>query len=255
MRRRSLLIAAGFALLAACSNDTSAPADRALQSDDGIDLVQGMDASSAAAVDRAGIGGSGFPDSLKLTAEQKAKIDELHRAYQAATKADLEAVKAIEAEARAAKAAGKPRAEIATILAKAQPYLERIRAAFARLQAAIWEVYTPAQQAWIKSLAPVSCRNDEAKLTDTQIKQIRALKEAFVEATKDELQIIRKAHEEARAALAAGASREEVRKILAKADVAVEALRQAELRLKEAILALLTPEQRRNLCVLRALFG
>ena len=248
MKRGAFILAAGVALLAACSESpTSAP----LAGDtEGIDLVQDFDVSTAAALDGAGIGASELPDSLRLTADQKAKIDSLHRAYQAAVKADIEALKAIEARARAARAAGKSREEVAAILAEAQPILERLRAAFARLQAAIWQVYTPAQQAWITAHRRGTCR-DVPKLTEAQIQQIRQLREAFVASIQDELAVIRAVHEEARAARAAGATAEEIRRILAKAEPALEAVRQAERRLHAAIEEVLTPEQRRNPCILR----
>ncbi|MGQ0647281.1 MAG: Spy/CpxP family protein refolding chaperone [Gemmatimonadaceae bacterium] len=255
MKRTSLLVAAGFSLLAACSNESLAPADLALGAEDGIDLVQDFDITSASVVDRAGIGASELPDSLKLTAEQKAQIDALHEAFRASVKADLDAVKAIEAEARAARKADKPRAEVEAILAKAKPIMERIRAAFAKLQADIWKLYTPAQQNWIKARGENGCRGEAPRLSEEQIKKIRELKDAFLASIKDEMEIIRKVHQEAKDARAAGKSAEEIKRILAKAAAAVEEVRKAELRLKEAINAVLTPEQRRNPCVLRGLNG
>jgi Spy/CpxP family protein refolding chaperone len=252
MRRASLVFAAALSVLVACSSESTAPTQLTEQSQDEIDLLQDMGTSTAAVFDRAGIGGSQFPDHLQLSAEQKAKIAALHEAYEASVKADIAAVHAIELEARAALKAGKSRAEIAAILAKAEPYLARIRAAFAKLQADIWNVYTPAQQAWIKGRASV-CRDDGPRLTERQIQQIRALKEAFAEAIKDELEIIKAALAEARAARAAGASDAEIRRILAKAEAAMKAVHEAELRLKAAINDLLTDEQKRNPCLLRGL--
>jgi Spy/CpxP family protein refolding chaperone len=251
MKRTTFVLAAGLALLSACGKDPVAPP--ASVQEGGIDLVQDFDVSTAAAIDGAGIGGSALPDSLRLTAEQKARIDSLHRAYQAAVRADLDSLKKIELAARAAYAAGKSRAEVQAIIAQADPILARLRAAFARLQAAIWSVYTPAQQAWINSHRPGVCRDSTPRLTEEQVAKIRALKAAFDASIQDELEVIRTVHAEARAAWAAGASTEEVRKILAKAESAMEAIRQAELRLKEAILDVLTPEQRQNRCILGGL--
>lgn len=256
MRRFPLVIA--ITLLAACAGDGTAPAAPEDLSDVNIELVQQYDATSAAAVDRAGIGGSEFPDSLKLTAEQKAKIQALHEAWRAANAADLAALAAIEAEAKAAIAAGKSRAEVMAILAKAEPIRLRLATAYAKLQLDIMAVYTPAQLAWIKGQRPGgdSCRPDVlSSLRPEQVKQIRELKAAFTEAVKGYIETIRAVHEEARAAAQAGASREEIKRILAKADAAMAAITQAERRLAAAILEVLTPEQKANPCLVRALIG
>ena len=253
MKRLPLLLLTALTL-GACSSDSTSPTSLAASNADGIDLLQGMDVSSTAALDRSGIGSSELPDNLKLTADQKAQIAALHEAFQVAMKADLAAVKAIEEELRAARAAGKSREELAAILAKAQPYLTRLRAAFARLQADIWKVYTPAQQAWITSRIVATCRAaGEIKLTEAQVQQIRALREAFEASIKVQVELIRQVHLEAEAARKAGKSGEEIRLILAKAEPALKAIREAELRLKEALLGVLTEEQRKNPCFLPGL--
>ena len=256
MKPTTWMMGVAIAALAACSGDSTAPVVNQT-STEGVDLVQEMDVSSAAAMDRGGIGGSELPDSLKLTAEQKAKIAALHQAYKTANKADLDALKAIEAELKAARKAGKSREELATILAKAQPILTRLRAAFATLQSEIFKVYTPAQQTWIKAHAPSTCRSDSTlRLTDAQIQKIRALRTAFEASIKDQVAIVRQVHEEAKAARAAGKPAEEIKRILAKADTALAEIRKAELRLRDAILGVLTAEQRKNPhCVLHGLNG
>jgi Spy/CpxP family protein refolding chaperone len=255
MQRNSWLYLAGLVVVAACSTDTTAPAATNLLAEDGIDLVQDLGVSSASVVDRGGIGGSEFPDSLRLTAEQKAQIAALHLGYQAATKADLEALQALEAEAKAARKAGKSRAEVEAILRKAEPVVARLRAAFAKLQEEIKRVYTPAQVAWLARRGEGCSRDSTARLTQDQIEKIRALKAAFEASIKDELALIRSVHQEAKEARAAGASEEQIKRILAKANDALEAIRKAEIRLKEAINAVLTEEQRRNHCILRGLNG
>jgi Spy/CpxP family protein refolding chaperone len=245
MRFRLLLAVAGMGLgLASCSGDSSGPSDQ-----DGISLVPDFVQSLATAPDAGGIGGAQLPDSLKLSAEQKAAIAALHEAFKVATAADVAALRAIEQEARAAKAAGKSREEIHAILARGAPILERLNAAFAALQAAIWQVYTPAQRAWIESHRPKPCGpSGPPKLTDEQIQQIRALKEAFVAAVKDDLAEIQRVVAAARQAAQSGATRAEIEQILRQADGARARVREAEQRLQQAIDAVLTPEQKAARC-------
>ncbi|MBL8980768.1 MAG: hypothetical protein JNL26_01205 [Gemmatimonadetes bacterium] len=256
MRRFACLIA--LAALAACSSESTAPASTESLDDLAVDLVQQFDATNAAAMDRAGIGGSEFPDSLKLTAEQKARIQALHDAYQVANQADLAALRAIELEVQAAIKAGKTREQVVAILAKAEPIRARLSASMAKLQADIWAVYTPAQQAWITSRGrgDASCSRDILKLlTPEQARQIAALKDAFAESVKGHLATIKAVGEEARAAAQAGATREQVNAILRKADAAMAAIQQAERRLAAAILDVLTREQKNNACLVRVLTG
>jgi Spy/CpxP family protein refolding chaperone len=209
-------------------------------------LLQDFSSTETAVVDAAGVGGSMLPDSLKLTAEQKAKIQALHDAFKAANAADIAALKAIEERARAAKAAGKTRDEVQKILDEAKPILLRLAAAQRTLNEAVWAVYTPAQQAWIRSRRSQTC--EAPRLTDAQIAQIRALKKAFEEAMKDEVELIRRVHAEAQAARAAGASEARIKEILDKAKEAMKALREAEQRLHQAIMDVLTPDQRGRMC-------
>lgn len=248
-----------LALVAACTSDPSAPAvDDAQTEDITAALSQPFENTRGAAVDASGIGGVEFPDSLKLTAEQKARIEALHAAFKTANAADLEALKAIERQVRAAVEARKSREEIARILAQAGPILERLSAAMKKLQEDIWNVYTPAQQAWVRGRRDPanSCRADVMKLlTQEQVEKIRALRAAFVESIKAHMETIKKVHEEARAAKQAGKSEAEIRQILKRAEDALAAVAQAERKLKQDILALLTPAQKENACLLRYLFG
>jgi Spy/CpxP family protein refolding chaperone len=123
---------------------------------------------------------------------------------------------------------------------------------FTALQEAIWAVYTAEQKAWIEAHKPKMCGiNGPPQLTDEQIAQIRTLKQAFAEAVADELAAIKAAHQEARAAKEAGASAEEIRAILETVKDEMEAVRQAEVRLHDAIMDLLTAEQRANWCIVR----
>jgi Spy/CpxP family protein refolding chaperone len=255
MKRFACLIA--FAFLAACSKDTTAPATNESLDDLSVDLIQQYDATGASAMDRAGIGASDFPDTLKLTAEQKARIQALHEAYQAANQADLAALRAIKVEAEAAIKAGKSREQVRAILARADPIMARLATAMAKLQRDIWAIYTPGQQAWItgKGRNDVCSRDVLKSLTAEQSKKIADLKAAFTESVKGHLETIKKVGAEARAAAQAGASREQVAAILRKADAAMEAVKQAERRLAASIMELLTPEQKKNTCLVRLLIG
>ena len=77
------------------------------------------------------------------------------------------------------------------------------------------------------------------------------MQQAFQESIQDELAAIKEAHQKAREAKAAGASAEEIRAILATVKDDMEAIRQAEVRLEQAILGVLTPEQRARWCIKR----
>jgi len=84
---------------------------------------------------------------------------------------------------------------------------------------------------------------DSLKLTDAQKAAIKALHDAFAAAHKtqfDQLQAIR---EEARAAIQAGKTREQVRAILEKGRPIMEAMKADFEALRAAIAAILTPEQ------------
>ena len=243
MRARYLMMAfAAAAVMTACGVSESVEPETT--STESIDLVPDYVVSPATAVDAAGIGAARFPEAIRLTVEQKAAIAALHEAFTKATAGDVAALRAIEREARAAITAGKSREEVRAILARAQPIHERLAAAFKKLQADIWAVYTPEQRAWIESNRPRAC-DALLRLTDEQAKQIRTLQEQFVASVKADLELIRSVAEEARKAREAGKSRQEVAAILEKASEAHRRIAVAEQGLQAAILGLLTPEQQR----------
>jgi Spy/CpxP family protein refolding chaperone len=161
-----------------------------------------------------------------------------------ANAADIAALQAIEQEAKAAVKAGKSREEVKAILANAAPIRERLDAAFRKLQADIWAVYTPEQRAWIEAHRAKGCGRATLQLTDDQVKQIRDLEQQFYATVKPDLELIRSIVAEAKQARAAGKSRDEVAAILAKAAAPQQRVSDAEKKLNAAILALLTPEQR-----------
>lgn len=85
---------------------------------------------------------------------------------------------------------------------------------------------------------------DDLKLTPAQEAQIRALIETFVESTRADHQALAGIMQEARAAVRAGASREEVRAILEQGLPIRQRLLAAETQLRTDIHAVLTAEQK-----------
>lgn len=242
MRARFAMLIGTVVALAAC--DSSSSVSPATDVADVVDLVPDYAASEAASIDAAGIGAAQLPENLRLTVEQKAAIAALHDAFTKATAADVAALRLIEQEAKAAIKAGKSRDEVHAILSKADPIRARLETAFKKLQADIWAIYTPEQKAWIESHRPRACGPAAAKLTDDQVKQIRDLQEVFVASVKSDLELVKSVAAEARKAREAGKSRDEIALILAKANEAQRRIADAERKLQDAILALLTPEQK-----------
>jgi Spy/CpxP family protein refolding chaperone len=251
MRKTFLAVAVlGLVGLSACSTETVAPND--FLAADAVDLLPDFEISSAAVIDGAGIGAARLPEELKLTADQKAEIAALHDAFKAEHEDELAALREIEQQIRQLRRSGGSREEVQVLHAEARGIIEGLSDDFAALQDAIWNVYTAEQKAWIEAHKPKVCdRNGPPQLTAEQIAEIRALKQAFAESVADELAAIKAAHQEARAAKQAGASAEEIRAILEGVKDEMEAVRQAEIRLHEAIMGVLTPEQRENWCIVR----
>lgn len=243
MRARVVVLLGALFGLAACDHSTPVSPASPTQVNDVIDLVPDYAVSPAASIDAAGIGSSRLPDALKLSAEQKAAIAALHDAFMKANAADIAALQAIEQEAKAAAKAGKTRDEVKAILAKAAPIRERLDAAFRKLQADIWAIYTPEQRAWIESHRAKGCGRGTLQLTDAQVKQIRDLEQQFYASVKADLDLIKSIAQEAKQARAAGKSREEIAAILAKAAAPQQRVSDAEKKLNAAIMAILTPEQ------------
>lgn len=253
--RKTFLAVAAFGLmgLTACSTEPVAPNGLL---PDAIDLLPDYAFSSAAVVDGAGIGGARLPEALQLTADQKAAIAALHDAFAQKNADEIAALREIERQLRQLRRSRGSRDEVQALMADAHKIVAGLADEFAALQNAIWAVYTAEQQAWIEAHKPKVCdRNGPPQLTEEQIAKIRALKQAFAEAVADELAAIKAAHQEARAAKQAGASEEEIRAILAGVKDEMEALREAEKRLEDAIQALLTPEQRARWCIVRRHVG
>lgn len=251
MRKTFLGVAAlGLIALGACSTDPVAPNDLLLEETIG-ELVPDYAISSAAVMDGAGIGGARLPDSLQLTADQKAAIAELHDAFKKAHQDEVETLRNIEKQIHDIRRNGGSREQVQALIEQARPILQGLADDFAKLQEAVWAIYTPEQRAWIESHKPKVCDRNPPQLTAEQIAKIRALKEAFEASVADELAAIKAAHDAARQAKQAGKSAEEIRAILASVQDEMEAVRTAEKRLEQAILDVLTPEQRARWCIVR----
>ena len=85
-------------------------------------------------------------DALQLTDAQKTEITALVTGFEAANRADLDAIKAAFDTARAAHRDGATREQIAEILNQVRPAMERVRQAQLALHAAIDGVLTDAQR-------------------------------------------------------------------------------------------------------------
>jgi Spy/CpxP family protein refolding chaperone len=249
MRTRFLALAACSLLaLTACSSDPVVP-DGALETDD---LVPDYVISPAAVIDGAGIGASMLPEELKLTAEQKAAIAALHEAFRQSTADELAALRAIERQLRQLRRERGSRDEIRALLEDAKEIVDALAVAFEQLQEDIWAVYTPEQRAWIESHRPRVCGPDgPPRLSEAQVTQIRALREAFEQTIAADVALVKEIRDAAQAARREGKSRAEVEAILATATPALERIRAAERKLHEDIMAVLTPDQRARWCIVR----
>lgn len=246
------LAAAALVALGACSNDPASPGDASLLGTEYYDLVPDYAISSAAVIDGAGIGGARLPDELRLTDEQKAEIAALHDAFRAANATEIEALRDIERQLRELRRNRELRDQARALLEEARAIRLSLDDEFAALQESIWAVYTEDQRAWIEEHRPKVCRPGERpQLTEEQIAAIRALQQAFQAEMADEIEAIKAAHQAARAAHQAGATREEIQAILAEVADELAALRQAEKRLYDAIQEILTDEQRESWCIVR----
>jgi Spy/CpxP family protein refolding chaperone len=85
---------------------------------------------------------------------------------------------------------------------------------------------------------------DALRLTDEQKTAIKALHDAFFAAHKTQFDQLKAIREEARAAIKAGKTREEVRAIMEKSRAIMEAMKPDFEALRAAVAAILTPEQK-----------
>lgn len=243
--RRIAFITFAAATLVACSSETTGPNSSNLSVDAGAfgtALIIAGGYEPEIYQDRLV---NGLPDSLKLTSEQQAQIKALITAFNAATKADHDAVEAILKQARelgkgrtnGADAAGK-------ILLKGSEIMKRLAAAQAKLKADISAVLTPEQRAWLAAHEPKNCKPERfPALSDAQKAQIKALEQAFQTNNKADLDAVKAAFDAAKGK--SGAEREAILAPVKAAQGRLEAARKA---LKEAIKGVLTAEQKSSGC-------
>jgi Spy/CpxP family protein refolding chaperone len=164
MMLRKLLLPTLVAALTLGACDDAATAPTAAVMDDDYALV--MFGESGSALEgtmgpqhgpRPFDGRSGIPPlppELALTDEQKAEILALREAFRAEHEAELEALKAIFEEARAARQAGATRLEVRAILIEGRLIAQALRPAVWELHLAIRDVLTEEQKAWILEHRP-----------------------------------------------------------------------------------------------------
>jgi Spy/CpxP family protein refolding chaperone len=95
-----------------------------------------------------------LPPALQLTTEQRAAITALREAFKAANQADLDAMRAVFEQARAAREGGATREKVRAILEGGRPIGERLRANVRALHDAINAVLTPAQREFLRRNRP-----------------------------------------------------------------------------------------------------
>ncbi len=249
--RRIALMSVVALTFAACSTDSTAPTTPAV-----VDLTTiGAGAFGSALTVAGGYEAelyqtrltNGLPDSLKLSADQQAKIKALVDAFNTATKSDRDALEALLKQARdASRGKGKAGADsVGKILAKGVSVTAHLALAEAKLKADIDAVLTADQRAWLASHTPKNCKADKfGKLTDDQKGKIKALEQAFEQANKADLQAVKAAYESAE-----GKPKAERDAILAAVAPAIARLEAARHSLTTAIAALLTPEQKASGCL------
>lgn len=245
MRKTALLLITALAA-AACNNDVTSPTDSSALLDDAAELAFSSGLIAADPGDRFLALLHRLPESLKLSSGQEAQIKSVVEQFLGATKADHEALATILKQAHEAARSGKSRAEVSAILQQGIPIRERLQAAEQKLRRDLLAVLTPDQRAWLDAHQPRPCNGPA--LTDGQRAEISGLVAAFEQDNRADIEAIRAAFQQARAAHQSGASREEIKAILEAVQPAMRRVSAAEARLAVAILAVLTPEQRASGC-------
>lgn len=95
-----------------------------------------------------------FPDSLRLTDEQRAEMLALRMAFRAEHEPQLDSLRMIFQQARLAHLDGASREELRAILATARPIAEALRPEVRALHVALRAVLTDAQRAWLDAHRP-----------------------------------------------------------------------------------------------------
>jgi len=163
---RKLFLVAAILAVAACERaPTAAQDDTALLNsidqslltfDATYGLPDGPFMTGAPSLANAKAPGAPFPDSLKLTAAQKTAIKALRDAFAVERKADIAKLDSLHAIAKAARDAGKKGSDLKPYIDAAKGTRDALKSALDALHTAIWNVLTPAQQAWVSAHKPAA---------------------------------------------------------------------------------------------------
>lgn len=232
--------------IAACSSDSTGPDSAALlaineaATGTSLTLVGGYDGGLYQ--DRLA---NGLPDSLKLTDSQKTALQALVSAFEAATKADREALNKLLGDARKSAGNRGDAGKVGQLLGDAAPIVARLRAVEEKLKIDMDAILTAEQRAWVASHSPKKCKPGSfPALTDTQKAQIKALETAFRETNKADLEAVKKALESTK-----GKTADEIKTILDGIAPARARLDAARAKLKSDISNVLTAEQKNSGCL------
>lgn len=149
-------------VLAACDQGSTAPAATEVDNDYALvmfgEVGSSLEGTMGTQPARGPFDGRSFrrefPDSIKLSPTQIEAIAALRAAFRTAHAVQLDSLKAIFQAARAAKEAGATREEIQAILVTGRPIGLALRVDLVDLHYAVWQVFTPAQKAWIVAHRP-----------------------------------------------------------------------------------------------------
>lgn len=159
MRRLTFGLAMATTLvLAACSDGPTNPSDDASEDDYALVMFGGAGASLESSLGPQGsrpfdgrTAAMMFPPALRLTDEQRTEIQGLRAAFRTEHQADLDALRAIFEEARAAREDGATREEVHAILEEGRDIAASLQDDVEELHQAILGVLTDAQRAWLAS--------------------------------------------------------------------------------------------------------
>jgi Spy/CpxP family protein refolding chaperone len=191
-----------------------------------------------------------LPSNIKLSDEQRAKVNQLVDAHATATRADRDALNSVSTRALNAINTGHSREEVVRILDEAKPIQQRLAAADAELIKGLTAILTAEQNAWLQSQIPQPCdRSRFPPLTASQQQQIAALDSAYAVNNRADIEAVKAALIKAGEAKNAGKSEAEVNAILEAAKPALDRLAAANKILQEQIAAVYSPEQKASGCV------